>query len=89
MSPRGADYIFILVSSKSCFEETALSWMPRADLGGEDPVVASRNVEPPEITIFLTARVVDPTTGNAFAFQDGPELVHPCAQSAGREELGV
>jgi hypothetical protein len=55
-----------LLEAKPVFEQTALPRMPRTHCPGEQLMMASRNIEPPEIGISAAARVVDATTADAL-----------------------
>jgi len=82
-------------------EQTALSRVPRAHPHCKGPMVARRNIEPPEIGISLTARVVDAATADAFQREQISQLmdicvvllheldVEPCDRIAWRSSLRI
>jgi hypothetical protein len=67
-----------LLEFESQLEQTALLRVPGADLVREGVVMARRDVEPPEIWIYSTTWIVDPTTFDAFARKKHPKLFNVC-----------
>jgi hypothetical protein len=55
-----------LLETKPLIEQTSLPRVPRTHACRESFVTGCQNIEPPEIWIYLTARVMNPTTIYAF-----------------------
>jgi hypothetical protein len=64
-----------LLDAKSRIEQTALSRVPRTHSRHEGIVAGRHNVEPPEIRIPESARVVKPSTTNALRFEHRSKLL--------------
>jgi hypothetical protein len=64
-----------LFDAKSRIEQTALSRVPRTHSRHEGVVASCHNIEPPEIGIPESARVVKPSTTYALRFEHRSKLV--------------